>query len=134
MPINNDIIKNLTVNQKIALLTDLKDVIEKDEVLSEIPKLNVADLWQNNISESGEYIFPSFAELANSWDESTLGDVAVTLACMGAKKGENLFVLPKMTGATSVYSNSITEDPYLMGLLYSATAKALDREGIASCI
>ena len=134
MPINNDIIKKLTVNQKIALLTDLKDVIEKDEELSEIPKLSVADLWQNNVSESGENIFPSFAELANSWDEGTLGDVAVTLACMGARKGENLFVLPKMEGATSVYSNSVTEDPYLMGLLYSATAKALDKEGVATCI
>lgn len=131
---NSELLEKLTIKQKIALLTDQRDVIEGDEELKSIPTLSTTDLWSHNLSADNEKIFPSIASLANSWEREVIETVSTNLAQKGAENGHNLFVLPKTNSASSVYGEEITEDPYLAGMLHSSAVNALSYENFSVCL
>ena len=134
MLINNEIIEKLTTKQKIALLADSKEGREEASAVVEIPTLMATELWEKELDENGESIFPSPSSLANSWDSQIFGDVAHKLVCLKAQRGANLFIMPKVSAATSVYGNEATEDPYLAGTLFAGTAKELTKASISLCL
>lgn len=134
MLINNEIIEKLTIEQKIALLTDSTEGAQGPREL-QIPTLAITELKSDAVDENDEIIFPSFSSLANSWDAELFGDVAKNQAkLLMARSKENLFVLPKANAAQSAYGEEITEDPYLAGKLLAGAAKGLTRAGATVCL
>lgn len=131
---NNEIIEKLTTKQKIALLADSREVNEELGGEMQIPSLSTAELADNELDENGEFIFPSYASLANSWDTQLFGEISHKLACLKAQRGSNLFILPKVSAATSVYGKEITEDPYLAGALFSGSTEILSKAGVSMCM
>ena len=130
---NNKIIEKLTTKQKIALLADSYDPKGAGESV-EIPTLVTTELWERELDINGESIFPSPASLANSWDSQIFGEVAHKLACLKSLRGANLFIMPKVSAATSVYGSEATEDPYLSGTLYAGAAKELTKVNVSLCL
>ncbi|MBQ8163201.1 MAG: glycoside hydrolase family 3 C-terminal domain-containing protein [Clostridia bacterium] len=130
----NDIIQKLTVKQKIALLTDTHELISEDVSSLGIPSVSVAKLWDANLSYGKESIFPSPMSLANSWNDALFGEVCVRLAQLSAKKGANLFVLPKASAASSSYGSELSEDPCLSGKLVAGAVKAMSAKEIPICL
>lgn len=131
---NNEIIEKLTTKQKIALLADSREV--NDELANdiEIPSLVAEELWSDEVDENGEPIFSSPSALANSWDSQLFGEVSHKLACLKAQKGSNLFIIPKVSAATSVYGKEITEDPYLAGTLFAGATDTILKSGASICM
>ena len=131
---HKNIIDKLTKEQKIALLTDTKEFFGKEVEEMKIPSIHMAELWASDGAGGREVLFPSAKSLASSWDEELFVSVAVALASMGAENGDNLFLLPSSNAASSVYSNELTEEPYLSGALVSAMAKGLYNAGVQYCL
>ena len=131
---NNEIIEKLTTKQKIALLADSKEGVNEASMVTDLPSLSAKELWENELDEKGEAIFPSPASLANSWDSQIFGDIAHKLVCLKAQKGANLFIMPKVSAATSVYGDEATEDPFLSGILFAGAAKELTKASVSLCL
>lgn len=131
---HKDIIDKLTQEQKIALLTDTREAfgdIDKDLV---IPQTSLNGLWEENLTEQRELLFPSAKSLANSWDPSLAGESARCLATMGASKGDNLFLLPSPSASSSVYGLEVSEEPYLSAAIVGGMAKRLSSSNIPFCL
>ena len=129
-----NVIEKLTPEQKIALLTDTKEGFGEAPEGVEIPTVEMNTLWAENKMGEDEPLFPSVNSLANSWDDKLFGNVARCLASLGAKNGDNLFVLPSANAGTSVYSKDLSEEPYLSGALVAGIAKKFKETGISYCL
>ncbi len=131
---HKDIIEKLTKEQKIALVTDTRDGYGSALEQYNIPTTAINELWEENSREGAEPLFPSANSLANSWDEELLGDVARCLATKGAEYGDNLFILPSSSAASSVYGSQLSEDPHLSGSLVAGMAKGLKDAKAPYCL
>ena len=131
---HKDIIDKLTAEQKIALLTDTREELGKEVEAMNIPAPSLGQLWDENMLQSREAVFPSAKSLANSWDEELFGDVARCLAHMGAVRGDNLFLLPSSNASASAYGPELSEEPYLAGALVAGMAKKLKSSQIPYCL
>ncbi|MBO5262114.1 MAG: glycoside hydrolase family 3 C-terminal domain-containing protein [Clostridia bacterium] len=131
---HKDIIEKLNNEQKIALVTDTRDGYGSALEQYDIPATNLSELWDENNREGGEPLFPSPSSLANSWDENLFGGVAKCLASVGAGYGDNLFLLPSASAASSVYGAELSEEPHLSGALVAGMAKKLKEAGVPYCI
>ncbi len=128
------IIKNLSVKQKIALLTNTHEGFEGEIDSLEIPEIVLGELWDANVGENGMPIFPSAVSLANAWSAELFQSVAKVLASQGAKKGTNLFLLPQANALTSMYGKEISEEPYLTGRLVGAMIDGLVGANASACM
>ena len=131
---HKDIIDKLTAEQKVALLTDTREVLDERVAAMNIPSISLGELFAENVFGEREALFPSAKSLANSWDEALFGDVARCLAHMGAKRGDNLFLLPSSNAASSAYGKEISEEPCLSGKLVAGMARKLKEFGIPYCL
>ncbi|MBQ7226757.1 MAG: glycoside hydrolase family 3 C-terminal domain-containing protein [Clostridia bacterium] len=131
---HNDIIDKLTDEQKISLLTDTREGFGESVDASAIPTIALNELWEENLSLDGERIFPSPCSLANSWDEKLFGNVAKSLASVGAGYGDNLFILPSASAPSSVYGCELAEEPYLTAHLVSGMARKMNEVKIPYCL
>ena len=128
-----DIIDNLTIKQKIAILTSSMDAEELRAL--KIPSVQIADLWDGNQLDSGEAIFPSAKSLANSWDDQLFGNVCLSLSAVQAKNnGTNLFVMPSTVASTSAYSNALSEEPFLCGSLVGGAMRLFKQKSVPSAL
>ena len=131
---HKDIIDNLTKEQKIALLTDTNEALGDAVERLNIPAIAINELWQENSLDQRELLFPSPKSLANTWDEGLVGNVAKSLATLGAKQGDNLFVLPSSNASSSAYGAELSEEPYLSGTMVAAMARALSYDRVPYCL
>ena len=130
---HENLIQQLTPEQKIALLTDTKEGYGEFIETLNIPTIGLNSLWEEN-SVNSQPLFPSAVSLANSWDERLFGKVASGLASIGAENGDNLFVLPNANAASSVYGKELSEEPFLAGALVSGIARKFKEANIPYCI
>ena len=130
---HENLIEQLSPEQKIALLTDTKEGYGEFAETLNIPTIGLSTLWEENVIDS-QPLFPSACALANSWDEKLFGRVAGGLAAMGAENGNNLFVLPCANAASSVYGKELSEEPLLSGTLVAGIAKKFKESSIPYCI
>ena len=131
---HKEIIEKLTKEQKIALVTDTHDGYGSALEQYNIPTTSLGELWSENSRDGGEPMFPSAKSLANSWDEGLFGSVGKCLASMGAGYGDNLFVLPSSSAASSVYGGELSEEPQLSGGLVAGIAKRFKESRVPFCI
>ena len=127
-------IERLTPQEKIALLVDGHSHHEGKGITAELPVLSVSDLWESNLTESGESLFPSAEALANSWNPTLLSEVAQQLAARGVRQGKNLFILPDTKAACSIYGKELSEEPRLTAELVGQIARSLSNTGVATCM
>ncbi len=127
-------IERLTPQEKIELLVGAHGHHEGQGAQTGLPMLSVAELWEGNLTEKGERLFPSAASLANSWNATLIADVAEHLAARGVKMGKNLFVLPDTKAACSVFGKELSEEPRLTADMVGHIAKTLSAAGVATCM
>ncbi len=121
-------IEQMTISEKIALLTGDPRRLAAVGPLPPVPHLGVADLWASNAEGRGA-IFPSPASLANSFDPSLFAAVAEQLALRGEAMGNNLFILPDSKSPFDVYGRGLSEDPLVVGQMLGGCAEALKSRG-----
>ena len=131
---HKNIIDKLTKEQKIALLTDSGDITGDIVKELKLPQTNLNDLWQENLTEDGELLFPSPKSLAHSWSGELFGQAAYRLASIGSTYGDNLFALPSTNSAGSLYGKELAEEPYLSGSLVRGACHELSEKGVKFCI
>ena len=131
---HKDIIEKLTKEQKIALVTDTRDGYGSALEQYNIPTVAMNELWEENSRDGTEALFPSANSLANSWDASLFESVAKCLATKGAEYGDNLFILPSASAASSVYGSQLSEDQHLSGTLVAGMAKGLKEAKAPYCL
>ena len=131
---HKDIIEKLTAEQKIALLTDTREALGEAVKELNIPTIAINDLWEENVTDQREIIFPSAKSLANSWDPTLAGETAKCLATIGASRGDNLFILPSPSATSSVYGRELSEEPYLSSEIVGGMAKRLSAHNASYCL
>ena len=131
---HQNIIDKLTKEQKIALLTDSGDALGDVQEELKLPTTAINELWEENITEDGEFLFPSPKSLAHSWSDELFGKVSYALASLGASYGDNLFILPGTNAASSLYGRELAEEPHLSGELIRGACHGLKEKGISYCL
>ena len=70
---HQNIIDKLTKEQKIALLTDSGDALGGVADELKLPSTAINELWKENLTDDGEFLFPSPKSLAHSWNGELFG-------------------------------------------------------------
>ena len=119
-----ELVAKLHIGQKIALLTNT--ALPDDSELPEgMPSLGVDALWAYNAQNGTEAVHPRAACLANSFHAALFAKVAGELADRAQRAGAAMVLLPSPKAASSIYSDALSEDPLLSGMLSGATLDAV---------
>ena len=145
-----DILKQLTLEQKVALLSG-KDVWSTyafpqagvpSMVMSDGPhglrrQLGRGDHLGQRPSQPAT-CFPTAACLAGSWDPALLEEVGRALGTEAAAQGVHMLLGPGMNLKRSPLGGRnfeyFSEDPYLSGKLSAALVRGVQSQGAAACI
>ena len=145
-----DILKQLTLEQKVALLSG-KDVWSTyafpqagvpSMVMSDGPhglrrQLGRGDHLGQRPSQPAT-CFPTAACLAGSWDPALLEEVGRALGTEAAAQGVHMLLGPGMNLKRSPLGGRnfeyFSEDPYLSGKLAAALVRGVQSQGAAACI
>lgn len=122
-----EIIENLNIDEKLAILTsgDYLSAIKEENV--GLPKLSIRS--EKDLSKE-EYSYPSFEALANSWSVLQTDSVAKGLALRAKRMNVNAMLLPSGTVRGNVYEDGASEDPLLLGTLLGQYAKTMSEKGV----
>ena len=124
----SEIIKNLSLDDKLQILTDGSFLAAAHKANDKLPYLSIGKMTELNEAQDCQY--PSFEALANSWNCMAVSEVAKAIAHRATEQGINALLLPKANVRSNVYCDGASEDPYLLGSLMSACAKSIEGEGI----
>ena len=145
-----DILKQLTLEQKVALLSG-KDVWSTyafpqagvpSMVMSDGPhglrrQLGRGDHLGQRPSQPAT-CFPTAACLAGSWDPALLEEVGRALGREAAAQGVHMLLGPGMNLKRSPLGGRnfeyFSEDPYLSGKLSAALVRGIQSQGAAACV
>lgn len=145
-----DILKQLTLEQKVALLSG-KDVWSTyafpqagvpSMVMSDGPhglrrQLGRGDHLGQRPSQPAT-CFPTAACLAGSWDPALLEEVGRALGTEAAAQGVHMLLGPGMNLKRSPLGGRnfeyFSEDPYLSGKLSAALVRGVQSQGAAACV
>ena len=119
-----DIIENLSIDEKLSILTDGNFLASLSLEKSGMPYMAMARLSSFNEVDGG-LRYPSFEAMANAWDKTGAYTVAEGLAMRAREEGINVALLPKANVRSNVFLDGATEDPYLMGSLLKEYATAV---------
>ena len=84
-----NILKSMSVSQKVRLLTNIYATADKDIEALGIPKIRYSDIRDGLGS-----VYPSPAALSHSWDQELIYGVASDSAKMLSRTGVNLIRVP----------------------------------------
>lgn len=121
-------IEKLSLQQKIALLTDRSSLSDKELGHLGIPAVKTAELETLN-AESGAY--PSYASACRTWNKDLWGRMTEELAVNARGNGLNLLITPDLKCITNAYHKGLSEDAYLNGTFGGVTANAVVTAGAA---
>ncbi len=124
-----DIIEQLNIDEKLAILTDANFLASLSAEKEGVPYMSMARLEDFNQAE-GYLRYPSFEALANAWDVKATSEVAKGLAVRAREAGVNTALLPKSNLRSNLFLDGATEDPYLMGMLTSASMEGSESVGV----
>jgi beta-glucosidase len=121
---NAHIIRRLTEDQKIRLLTDIHTA--EDPALAEVglPRMR----WR--AAHTGRGIYPSPQALARSWDGALAEEVAAALCRERLSEGAELILTPAAKPRLLPRGQGLSEDPLLSGELAAAWVKGITRMGM----
>lgn len=115
-------------NQKLSLVTDLNSLSDYHVNRAGVPAVRAAALEDVN-RERG--LFPSYEEMAYSWDRSLVEEISEELAVPARAIGYNLLETPDLKCLTDTRLKGLSEDPALNAVLGSAIARGVHRAGAA---
>lgn len=128
---HQEIINQLTIEQKLSLLADISALgevsFETGVYLAEtsVEKMNAS-------AQSERY--PSFSGLINSWNLDLVSQISDRLMARARRNGYTLFDIPSANLKTTPYTDGYTEDPLLAGMMSGAFVTAGARMGIKTCV
>ena len=122
------IIENLTMRQKVALLTDFASLSEAGLQRSGVPAVRRASLRSLN-EENGGY--PTYESAARSWDAELIGCMTEDLSVQARGNGINLLSTPDLKCVANAYAPGLSEDAFLNGTIGAAIARAVHAAGAA---
>ena len=126
-----NIIQNLTIKQKIALLTDIGCLADPEFVSLGIPYTSVRTL-QDILADTGENVSTNM--LARTWDPAVIKGFSHDMATVAKRQGTNFIIAPTPKIKLSPYASALSEDPYLSGVLSGSYLSGIHQAGIPSCI
>lgn len=146
---HEDIIKKLTIEQKVALLSgkDIWSTYEFSEagvpsmVLSDGPhgvrrQMGAGDHLGLNSSRPAT-CFPTAAGLANSWDPQLAEEMGTVIGAEAASQGVGTLLGPGLNIKRSPLGGRnfeyFSEDPYLSGKMAAGLIRGIQANGIAAC-
>ncbi len=130
---NIEIIEKLTLEEKLSLLTDIGSLKGKSFPEQNIPCLGRATMRQVNVKTEGER-YPTFENLANSWNTQLISNVSEALAIRAKESGIALLETPAANVMTTPYSTGLSEDPCLCGTLVGAAVTGIANRGIKAVV
>ena len=123
---HSDIIANLSLDEKLAILTNGAFFSKPHEGL---PTFSMTDTDTLNRS-SETTVYPSFQGLVNTWDVRAVNYVAKQMAKRALASENPAVFLPKANVRSNVYSDGASEDPCLLGNMVGEYAKTLEEYGV----
>lgn len=126
-----DITEQLSVKQKIALLTNVECL--SDPVYNQygIPCVNI-DTVRSILKEIGEGISP--VSLARSWNTELIEDLIGEIAMQARCNDTHLLLVPTSKIKLDIYDIGTTEDPMLSAALTASYLKAVYSSGLTGGI
>ena len=129
---HTEILKKLTVEQKIALASSLKSLTEAQYAAAGIPLLHYSGTHRANAAAG--YPLPAFSAMANSWNERLVSEAASLIAEGAAAEGVNFMFTPDLRLKSDPYQRGLSEDPHLSSAYADAIAAAFRAAGILPCL
>ena len=123
---NMDIIANLSLDEKLSILTNGTFFSTPREGMPTFSMTDVDTLNQT----AGDVVYPSFQALVNTWDADAVNYVAKQMAKRALEKEIPAVFLPKSNVRSNVYSDGASEDPYLLGKMAGEYAKTMEKHGV----
>lgn len=127
---HNEIIKKLTVKQKIALLTDLKHFSDPDLNELGVPRVSVQSV-ENLLAATGSGLTSTV--LARSWDPAIIESL-VHYVTVTDPQGSNLIVTPSPKMQYGKSGSALSEDPVLSSGLAQAYLNGVHKGGAVGCL
>jgi beta-glucosidase len=144
---HRDIIKNLTLHQKAALLKG--ENVWETRAIGEIPSIFLSDGPHGLRKQAGSAdnlglnpslpatCFPTASALANSWDVELMEEVGMALGTEAAALGVNVILGPGLNIKRSPLCGRnfeyFSEDPILLGKLAASIIRGIQSQGVAAC-
>lgn len=128
-----EIIENLSLDEKLAILTDGNFLSDAQFENVDVPSLSICSVDDVNQGEN-KLQYPSFGALANTWDPFTVGKIAKGLSARARKSGANAMLLPSGKVRSNVYSSGYSEDPYYLGTMLNSFVKESSSVGVVPII
>ncbi len=117
-------IQNLTVDQKISLITDASFISQKGAELG-LPRLDFVTL--DDLYKEG--LFP-FSAMANTWSKDAIGVYATEASAICARLNKTVILIEAPHLTANLYADGLSEDPVLAGELVKALVVSLYDNGI----
>jgi beta-glucosidase len=144
---HGEIIKNLTLSQKAALLKG--ENVWQTRAINEIPSAFLADGPHGLRKQAGSAdnlglnpslpatCFPTASALANSWDENLMEEIGAALGEEAAHLGVNIILGPGLNIKRSPLCGRnfeyYSEDPILSGKMAAAMIRGIQSQGVSAC-
>lgn len=146
---NNRLIKLMTIQDKVGLLSGLDVWTTKPNELLGIPSMTLSDGPHGLRKQAGasdhlglnasipSTCFPTAATIANSWNVSLGEEIGKALGLEASILGVNVLLGPGMNIKRSPLCGRnfeyFSEDPYLTGKLAASYVRGIQSRGIAAC-
>ena len=125
-----EILKNLTIEQKLSLLADFNALGDASEGEFGVKFVKTINAFKHQVFNE----YPAPESLINSFDDKLFSDVADDIAIKVKGDGVTLMGIPSANVKGSVYSKGYTEDPVLASSFALQFAGVSDRVGIKTFI
>ena len=126
---HENIIKQLSVSQKLRLLCDIGALSEKEYRVIGIPRVKIS--YADEVCTDK---YPSPYMLANSWNVSLAGEVAGEMAKVMASGDTNIVITPAAKVKLTPYGKALSEDACLSSEMSAAYIGAIEKKGMSSCV
>ncbi len=129
---NQEIIENLSIEQKLSLLADINALANlplSESVLA--PKMRE---FAKVCLKGGDGAYTPYASLVNAWDIELLSKVAGDVVARAKESKVTALELPAVNVKTTPYSTGFSEDPYLSGATAATLVGACASQGMKTCV
>lgn len=129
---HSQIINQLSVQQKVALLTDISNLDNQELNSIGVPRVSMDTL--ESLRAQAIKAYPPVAAMANTWDLALMEASAIDIANNAKSNGVNAILVPAAKPRCNMYAPGICEDPYLSGTFTNAFVSGVNKAGSASII